>query len=189
MTMSEISLLMTGILTAKGLSLPNKLPKQQPLEMENSSDNLTQNNLTQLVVNPDVTPPEFMETDHTSSVNSSASQLDKDKLFEKITKRHIFSGSLTVAKSSDASIISDNSTKIAARSPIFTGPSLPTLRFGNSGTSVRILQRLLVSNGYAIRVDGAFGPLTETAVKAFQNRRSVGVDGVVGPVTWQQLSI
>ncbi|WP_414552036.1 peptidoglycan-binding domain-containing protein [Anabaena sp. CCY 0017] len=187
--MSEISLLMTGILTAKGLSLPNKLPKQQPLDMENSLDNLTQNNFTQLVANPDVTPPEFMQTDHISSVNSSASQLAKDKLFEKITKRHIFSGSLTLAKNNDAPVISDNSINIAARSPRFTGPPLPTLRFGNSGTSVRILQRLLVSNGYAIRVDGAFGPLTETAVKAFQNQRNVGVDGVVGPVTWQNLSI
>ncbi|TVP62622.1 MAG: peptidoglycan-binding protein [Nodularia sp. (in: Bacteria)] len=187
--MSEIGLLISGILIAKRLSLTNQLPKQQPLEMENNSDNLTQSNLTQLVPNAEVTPPEFIETDEISPTTSSASQLAKDKLLEKITKRHLSPGSLTLAKNYDAPDADNNSIKIAARSPVFTGPSLPILRFGNSGTSVRILQRLLVANGYAIRVDGAFGPLTETAVKAFQNQRSVGVDGIVGPVTWQQLSI
>ncbi|MDP5337287.1 MAG: peptidoglycan-binding protein [Nodularia sp. (in: cyanobacteria)] len=187
--MSEISLLMTSILIAKGLSLHHKLPKQQPLEMENSSDNLTENNLTQLVINPEIIPPEFMETNHISPVASSASQLDKEKLLDQITKKHLSPGWLTLAKNDNGLILSDSSINIAARSPRFTGPPLPTLRFGNSGTSVRILQRLLVANGYAIRVDGAFGPLTETAVKAFQNQRSVGVDGVVGPVTWQILSI
>ncbi|MEA5512831.1 peptidoglycan-binding domain-containing protein [Nodularia sp. UHCC 0506] len=189
MMMSEISLLMTGILTAKRLSLPNKLPQPQPLARGNSWENLTQNNLTQLVANPEITPPEFIETDKTNFQTSSASYLAKDKLFEKITKRYLSPGLLVLAKNYNAPVTINHSIKIAARSPRFSGPPLPILRFGNSGTSVRILQRLLVANGYAIRVDGAFGPLTETAVKAFQNQRSIGVDGVVGPVTWQHLSI
>ncbi|WP_089093963.1 peptidoglycan-binding domain-containing protein [Nodularia sp. NIES-3585] len=187
--MSEIGLLMSGILTAKQLSLSIKLPKQQQLERENSSEKLTQSNSTKLVPNSEITPPEFSQTDEISLGTSSASQLAKEKLFEKITKKHLSPSLLILAKNNYAPAIKDNSIDINARSPIFTGPALPILRFGNSGTSVRILQRLLVANGYAIRVDGAFGPLTETAVKAFQNQRSVGVDGVVGPVTWQHLSI
>jgi peptidoglycan hydrolase-like protein with peptidoglycan-binding domain len=65
---------------------------------------------------------------------------------------------------------------------------LPTLRFGDSGEAVRILQRLLVSNGLPINVDGLFGAVTETAVKAFQSRRGLVADGVVGSRTWRELT-
>ncbi|MEL7244172.1 MAG: peptidoglycan-binding domain-containing protein [Cyanobacteria bacterium J06573_2] len=66
--------------------------------------------------------------------------------------------------------------------------TLPNLRFGTSGLSVRILQRLLLANGYPIRVDGNFGALTETAVKAFQSNRNLVIDGVVGQRTWNELT-
>lgn len=72
--------------------------------------------------------------------------------------------------------------------PKFTNQNLPLLGFGSSGVSVKVLQRLLLSNGYAVRVDGVFGALTESAVKAFQNRRNLGVDGVVGSRTWRELT-
>ncbi|MBW4568114.1 MAG: peptidoglycan-binding protein [Tolypothrix carrinoi HA7290-LM1] len=72
--------------------------------------------------------------------------------------------------------------------PKFINQNLPTLGFGSSGVSVKVLQRLLLSNGYAVRVDGVFGALTESAVKAFQNRRNLGVDGVVGSRTWRELT-
>lgn len=65
---------------------------------------------------------------------------------------------------------------------------LPTLRFGDSGEAVRILQQLLVANGFPINVDGSFGAVTETAVKAFQSRRGLVADGVVGSRTWRQLT-
>jgi hypothetical protein len=70
----------------------------------------------------------------------------------------------------------------------YTNQNLPILDFGSSGVSVKVLQRLLLSNGYAVRVDGVFGALTESAVKAFQNRRNLGVDGVVGFRTWRELT-
>ncbi|MEO0967900.1 MAG: peptidoglycan-binding domain-containing protein [Cyanobacteria bacterium J06639_18] len=66
--------------------------------------------------------------------------------------------------------------------------NLPTVRFGSSGSSVRVLQRLLSSNGYFISVDGSFGALTETAVKAFQEQRGLVTDGIVGPITWGELT-
>ncbi|MEO1560893.1 MAG: peptidoglycan-binding domain-containing protein [Cyanobacteria bacterium J06632_19] len=65
---------------------------------------------------------------------------------------------------------------------------LPNLSYGNSGVSVRVLQRLLLTNGYRIRIDGNFGALTETAVKAFQSNRNLIVDGVVGQQTWRELT-
>lgn len=72
---------------------------------------------------------------------------------------------------------------------IFPGAqSLPILSFGTEGLSVKVLQRLLLVNGYPITVDGNFGALTETAVKAFQSKRNLTVDGVVGLQTWQELT-
>ncbi|MGH8000960.1 MAG: peptidoglycan-binding domain-containing protein, partial [Brasilonema sp.] len=69
-----------------------------------------------------------------------------------------------------------------------TGQSLPVLRFGSSGVAVRVLQQLLSSNGYTIRVDGVFGALTEAAVKAFQNKQNLAADGIVGQRTWYELT-
>ena len=66
--------------------------------------------------------------------------------------------------------------------------SLPTLSFGDSGDSVKVLQRLLSQNGYSVRVDGNFGALTETAVKAFQAAHNLAADGVVGSRSWGQLT-
>ena len=71
----------------------------------------------------------------------------------------------------------------------FTSESLPTLSFGNFGLSVKVLQRILLSNGYAVPVDGIFGALTETAVKAFQSNRDLAEDGIVGRNTWRELTI
>lgn len=65
---------------------------------------------------------------------------------------------------------------------------LPTLRFGDSGESVRVLQRLLRSNGYPVTIDGTFGAITESAVKAFQTRRGLTADGIVGAITWRELT-
>ena len=33
-------------------------------------------------------------------------------------------------------------------------------------------------------IDGSFGPMTESAVRAYQGDRGVGVDGIVGDDTW-----
>ena len=56
------------------------------------------------------------------------------------------------------------------------------LKKGSIGTRVRELQTLL-----KIKVDGHFGPATETAVVAFQNQRNLEPDGIVGPNTWEKL--
>lgn len=54
---------------------------------------------------------------------------------------------------------------------------------------IAILQALLAHLGLVgWDIDGVFGPVTERAVKAFQSKQRLVVDGIVGPVTWGKLT-
>ncbi len=66
---------------------------------------------------------------------------------------------------------------------------MPSMAFGARGEHVRDLQARLVVLGHATDPDepGAYGPATENAVRAFQRKRSLLVDGLVGPDTWHEL--
>jgi peptidoglycan hydrolase-like protein with peptidoglycan-binding domain len=69
-------------------------------------------------------------------------------------------------------------------------PVLPlTVAKGSQGDTVKQLQRILNAKGAspALAVDGIFGPLTLAAVKAFQAKHGLQVDGVVGKKTWTEL--
>lgn len=62
------------------------------------------------------------------------------------------------------------------------------LKRGDTGRAVYVLQALLMSHGYgAGGVDGIFGAGTEAAVREFQNRHDLEVDGIVGPATMGEL--
>ena len=60
-----------------------------------------------------------------------------------------------------------------------------TIRFGSVGQYVRICQKYL---GFSDKdTDGIFGNQTLKAVKAFQERKGLVVDGIVGKATWTTL--
>ncbi|MCI4062873.1 peptidoglycan-binding protein [Micromonospora sp. R77] len=64
----------------------------------------------------------------------------------------------------------------------------PTIRFGSSGSAVAHAQCLLRNFwGYSLTVDGGYGMATAEAVRNFQVRCSLDVDGAVGPQTWNAL--
>jgi hypothetical protein len=63
------------------------------------------------------------------------------------------------------------------------------LRRGDKSFYVKILQHLLRARASGIAADGKFGPATETAVRQFQGKQGIAVDGVVGPLTWSRLFI
>lgn len=65
----------------------------------------------------------------------------------------------------------------------------PVVSKGATGGRVRAIQYLLDARGAKLKVDGKFGPATESAVKAFQKKVKIPADGKVGPMTWPKLII
>jgi peptidoglycan hydrolase-like protein with peptidoglycan-binding domain len=63
------------------------------------------------------------------------------------------------------------------------------LSAGDESPIVEVLQHLLRARGFGLKVDGIFGAVTEQAVRRFQGNQGIGVDGIVGPVTWSRLFI
>jgi len=64
----------------------------------------------------------------------------------------------------------------------------PLLQKGDHLPAVGVLQKLLNRGGAKLKVDGAFGPATETAVKNFQRPRHLTPDGAVGQETWPRVA-
>ncbi len=69
-----------------------------------------------------------------------------------------------------------------------TAGELQVLRLDDYGADVNKLQRRLSElDFYRGPIDGVFGLQTEQAVENFQRQAGLGVDGVVGVATWQEL--
>ena len=92
----------------------------------------------------------------------------------------------------------DNSEFRTSNSELTCVAILPLLRHGSTGAAVECAQFCLIRLGYScggpIRnghevPDGDFGPLTEAAVRSFQQRAGLDTDGVLGSETWTQLLI
>lgn len=62
-----------------------------------------------------------------------------------------------------------------------------TLKYGSQGNDVKDLQNRLNANGYQLSVDGKFGNQTLSAVKDYQQKNGLSVDGIVGVNTWGKL--
>ena len=63
-----------------------------------------------------------------------------------------------------------------------------TIRKGSKGDDVTYCQERLKALGFDPgTIDGKFGSKTKAAVEAFQRANGLGVDGVVGPLTWEKL--
>lgn len=72
--------------------------------------------------------------------------------------------------------------------PVPTGK--PTIRRGDKGVYVTLMQTELIQHGFtcgSTGADGSFGANTEKAVRAFQTASGLTADGICGPKTWAKL--
>jgi peptidoglycan hydrolase-like protein with peptidoglycan-binding domain len=60
---------------------------------------------------------------------------------------------------------------------------------GNTGDAVRAVQSQLTSRSSWLTIDGIFGPQTNSVVRSFQTFCAFSVDGIVGPITWNGLTL
>jgi peptidoglycan hydrolase-like protein with peptidoglycan-binding domain len=65
----------------------------------------------------------------------------------------------------------------------------PTVRRSDKAHPVPSVQYLLRAQGHQVAVDGEFGPKTDGAVRSFQQKKHLTVDGIVGPLTWAALVV
>ena len=70
-------------------------------------------------------------------------------------------------------------------------PTFPTLKRGDRGEYVTLLQTKLIQQGYDVGskgADGIFGANTEAAVKQFQRDHGLEADGICGKRTWEAIN-
>ena len=76
----------------------------------------------------------------------------------------------------------------SGRTVAVVAPDMPMLYRGGTGDAVKTLQEKLNAKGFdSGNVDGIFGAKTYAAVTAFQKANGLGVDGIVGKLTWGKL--
>ena len=61
------------------------------------------------------------------------------------------------------------------------------VRKGAEGNITYLIQAMLICHSFDIDADGIFGPATESAVREFQSRNGLSVDGIVGKNTFNKL--
>lgn len=84
---------------------------------------------------------------------------------------------------------SGNSVTTFGTGNIYQQPAAGTLlRNGFKGDSVKWLQTELNQEGYGLAVDGIYGAKTTNAVKDYQYKKGLKVDGLAGPVTISRLA-
>ena len=65
--------------------------------------------------------------------------------------------------------------------------SYTTIGYGSYGSEVTELQKELNRHGYHLDVDGGYGKKTQAAVRDYQRKHGLAVDGVAGRDTWSSL--
>ena len=59
--------------------------------------------------------------------------------------------------------------------------------YGSTGSAVTKLQTTLNEHGYDLDVDGIFGEKTQAAVRDYQEKYGLKLDGIAGKETWGSL--
>jgi len=112
-------------------------------------------------------------------------------VFAILAAANVFNGAKTVAPPvtpPTKPVTPTVQTSTAANTTPTTEAPAQTLKPGDTGSQVKILQRGLATLGFSPgKPDGDYGPSTQVAVERFQVSKGLAEDGVVGPVTLNAL--
>lgn len=103
-------------------------------------------------------------------------------------KRIIIYSSWVHIDTKESTYLYNNVTKTTATFGKVNIPFVENLKNGSKSVLVGIVQFKLKTAGYTVgNIDGIFGTKTENAIKNFQSKNGLLVDGVVGINTWNKL--
>ena len=98
---------------------------------------------------------------------------------------YLHRGDILCKAGSHTVIVLDGELEVEIKNDLF-----PRLQKGNSGSSVKALQILLIGYGYSCGkwgADGEFGSATESALKTFQQEKGLTPNGQTGEEVWKAL--
>lgn len=102
-----------------------------------------------------------------------------------------YEGPEGAAQAQPAAVAQDGAQGESGKDTAAQGVSLPVLRYGMKGETVRAAQGILIARGFPVGPDGAdgdFGRNTRNSVINFQRAtKHLSTDGVVGEQTWKAL--
>lgn len=111
-----------------------------------------------------------------------SNQIENSELIEMIARNLVASGlSRRQRREALGSV-----EPIAQLADVASGQKL--LRLGSKGEDVKAIQQKLYDLGFMEKEpSGSFDKETDTAVREFQTSKNIGVDGIVGPITYSNL--
>ncbi len=149
----------------------------------------TWNRLFPSVATPETTPP-TVSNNRQNSANKPASGFPMPSSLQRANNRD----SRVIVPTTVEQVNRRNTTITPATSistavnPQINLVSLPILKRGMRGPAITHLQERLRSLGFfSNSSDGVFGDVTQTAVKAVQQKFNIEPDGIVGAATWSIL--
>ncbi|RCJ39715.1 S-layer protein [Nostoc minutum NIES-26] len=109
--MSDISLLMAGVLTAGQTTLPNNLPEQPVIQSDRVVQESKQEQLSQLFPTAEITPPEFVQPDGNLHVTTSTPNKEYQNLLKKVRQKSQSQISSILSESQDPQTVTDKTQK------------------------------------------------------------------------------
>ena len=104
----------------------------------------------------------------------------------------LYTGDILVTKTKGHTVIvTDGASRTTTKSPTV---AIPVIKKGNKGSNVKLLQKNLNSLGFKgkdgkkLTVDGEAGDNTIFALKSFQKKYSLAVDGIYGEKSYKKMN-
>lgn len=118
----------------------------------------------------EVTPTQNSKSQQNNDVNNGYSQTSQDNWTARVQ--------LLIGAVSDNIVGRETLSKV------------PTLRYGDKGEIVKLLQERLNFYGFNCgEIDGDFGNLTANALRHYQENRGLVADSICGKISWRQLML